>query len=74
MAAMGTQSSNGLELLDRGIEEPGAYEWQRDLRQSGMVPCAGRGPSFDRTQALATGTANIHDVIPLRRTPSSADF
>ena len=66
-----------LEVLDQRMAEHGLGEelqWYRDLRRYGTVPHAGFGLGFDRALAYATGMANIRDVIPLGRTPGSAEF
>jgi asparaginyl-tRNA synthetase len=74
----GSQREERLDVLDARIREtglePSAYWWYRDLRRYGTVPHAGFGLGFDRALAYATGMANIRDVIPFPRTPSSADF
>jgi asparaginyl-tRNA synthetase len=74
----GSQREERLDVLDARILEtgldPAAYWWYRDLRRYGTVPHAGFGLGFDRTVAYATGMANVRDVIPFPRTPSSADF
>jgi asparaginyl-tRNA synthetase len=74
----GSQREERLDVLDARIGEtgldPAAYWWYRDLRRYGTVPHAGFGLGFDRALAYATGMANIRDVIPFPRTPSSADF
>jgi asparaginyl-tRNA synthetase len=74
----GSQREERLDVLDARIREtgldPAPYWWYRDLRRYGTVPHAGFGLGFDRAVAYATGMANIRDVIPFPRTPSSADF
>jgi asparaginyl-tRNA synthetase len=74
----GSQREERLDVLDARIEEmgldPAAYWWYRDLRRYGTVPHAGFGLGFDRVVTYATGMANVRDVIPFPRTPSSADF
>jgi asparaginyl-tRNA synthetase len=74
----GSQREERLDVLDARIREsgldPAAYWWYRDLRRYGTVPHAGFGLGFDRALAYATGMANVRDVIPFPRTPSSADF
>ncbi len=74
----GSQREERLDVLDARIREtgldPAAYWWYRDLRRYGTVPHAGFGLGFDRAVAYVTGMANIRDVIPFPRTPSSADF
>ncbi len=74
----GSQREERLDVLDARIREtgldPSAYWWYRDFRRYGTVPHAGFGLGFDRAVAYATGMANIRDVIPFPRTPSSADF
>jgi asparaginyl-tRNA synthetase len=74
----GSQREERLDVLDARIRasglDPAAYWWYRDLRRYGTVPHAGFGLGFDRALAYATGMANVRDVIPFPRTPSSADF
>ncbi len=50
------------------------YWWYVDLRRFGTVPHSGFGLGFERLLMMVTGMKNIRDVIPLPRTPRSADF
>jgi len=74
----GSQREHRLEVLERRIAEAGLdpepYWWYLDLRRHGSVPHAGFGLGFERLLLLATGIANIRDVIPFPRTPGSAEF
>ncbi|MCB9845831.1 MAG: asparagine--tRNA ligase [Phycisphaeraceae bacterium] len=74
----GSQREERLEVLDARIAEmgldPGPYWWYRDLRRYGTVPHAGFGLGFERLILLATGMANIRDVIPFPRAPKQCEF
>jgi asparaginyl-tRNA synthetase len=48
--------------------------WYLDLRRWGCVPHAGFGLGFERLVQLATGMANIRDVIPFPRVPGYVEF
>lgn len=60
-----------LESLGLSLED---YEWYLELRKYGSAPHSGFGLGFERLVLLATGMANIRDVIPCPRTPKHADF
>ncbi len=74
----GSQREERLDVLDARIDEMGLpkenYWWYRDLRRYGTVPHAGFGLGFERAVMYATGMANVRDVIPVPRTPKSAEF
>ena len=48
--------------------------WYLDTRRWGSCPHAGFGLGFERLILFVTGMQNIRDVIPLPRTPKSAEF
>ena len=48
--------------------------WYLDTRRFGTVPHSGFGLGFERLVLFVTGMTNIRDVIPLPRTPRSAEF
>jgi asparaginyl-tRNA synthetase len=50
------------------------YWWYLDLRRFGTVPHSGFGLGFERLIMMITGMKNIRDVLPLPRTPRSAEF
>jgi asparaginyl-tRNA synthetase len=50
------------------------YWWYLELRKYGSAPHAGFGLGFERLVLLATGMANIRDVIPFPRYPKHAEF
>jgi asparaginyl-tRNA synthetase len=50
------------------------YAWYLELRKYGTAPHSGFGLGFERLVLLATGMANIRDVIPCPRTPGHAEF
>jgi asparaginyl-tRNA synthetase len=74
----GSQREDRLEVLTERMRRQGMkvedYAWYTDLRRYGTVPHAGFGLGLERTLLLATGMANIRDVIPFPRTPRSAEF
>ncbi len=74
----GSQREERLEVLERRMEEAGLprdrYWWYLDIRRFGTVPHAGFGLGFERFLMLATGAANIRDVIPFPRTPQHLEF
>ena len=74
----GSQREERLDRLEARIGEmdlPLAnYQWYLDTRRFGTAPHAGFGLGFERTVQLATGMANIRDVIPFPRTPGNAEF
>ena len=74
----GSQREERLDILDRRINETGMdskpYWWYLESRQYGTVPHSGFGLGFERLLMLITGIANIRDVIPFPRTPSSIEF
>ncbi len=74
----GSQREERLAVLERRMEETGLprepYWWYLDIRRYGTVPHAGFGLGFERFLMLATGVANIRDVIPFPRTPRSLEF
>ena len=51
-----------------------AYWWYLELRKYGSAPHAGFGLGLVRMLMYVTGMKNIRDVIPMPRTPGSADF
>lgn len=74
----GSQREERLQVLERRMEEAGLprdrYWWYLDIRRFGTVPHAGFGLGFERFLMLATGVANIRDVIPFPRTPHNLEF
>jgi len=74
----GSQREERLEVLERRMGEAGLprdrYWWYLDIRRFGTVPHAGFGLGFERFLMLATGAANIRDVIPFPRTPHNLEF
>jgi asparaginyl-tRNA synthetase len=48
--------------------------WYLDTRRYGTCPHAGFGLGFERLMLFVTGMANIRDVIPVPRTPTTAEF
>jgi len=74
----GSQREERLDVLTRRIEEMhlslDSYWWYLDLRRFGTAPHAGFGMGFERFLMLATGVANIRDVIPFPRTPKHLEF
>ena len=55
------------------LHEP-AYGWYLELRKYGSAPHAGFGLGLERMLMYLTGMKNIRDVIPVARTPGSAEF
>lgn len=51
-----------------------SYRWYLDLRRFGGVPHGGFGIGFERFVQMATGIANIRDVLPVPRVPGSIAF
>jgi asparaginyl-tRNA synthetase len=74
----GSQREERYEVLERRILENGMkpenYWWYLDIRRFGSVPHAGFGLGFERFLMMATGVANIRDVIPFPRTPKHLEF
>ncbi len=74
----GSQREERYEVLSRRIAETGMrldpYWWYLDIRRFGSVPHAGFGLGFERFLMMATGVANIRDVIPFPRTPKQLEF
>ncbi len=74
----GSQREERLDVLEDRIEALGLdgrdYWWYLDTRRFGTVPHSGFGLGFERAVQLATGMANIRDVIPFPRTPKSLEF
>jgi len=50
------------------------YWWYLDTRKYGSVKHSGFGLGLERFLMLATGAANIRDVIPFPRTPKHLEF
>ena len=48
--------------------------WYLDTRRFGAAPHAGFGLGFERLLLFVTGMQNIRDVIPVPRTPKTAEF
>ena len=71
----GSQREDDLNKLKNRMKELGLpeeeYWWYLDLRRFGSAPHAGFGLGFERMMMYLTGMANIRDVIPFPRTPSS---
>ncbi len=74
----GSQREERLEVLQDRIRAFGLdaedYWWYLDTRRFGTVPHSGFGLGFERAVQLATGMANIRDVIPFPRTPRNLEF
>ena len=74
----GSQREHRLDVLQARMAEqdldPNDYWWYVDLRKFGTVPHSGFGLGLERVIQFITGMANIRDVIPFPRTPSSAEF
>ena len=63
-----------LERIAHHGLNPQDYWWYVDLRRFGTVPHSGFGLGFERLIMMVTGMKNIRDVLPLPRTPRSAEF
>ena len=74
----GSQREERLDVLLDRIHELGLkeedYSWYLDLRRYGGARHAGYGLGFERLIMYMTGISNIRDVIPIPRTPGSAEF
>jgi asparaginyl-tRNA synthetase len=74
----GSQREERLDVLvgemKRRQMEADHLEWYLDLRRWGTTPHGGFGLGFERMLMWLTGMENIRDVIPLPRTPGSANF
>lgn len=74
----GSQREHRHDILINRIDECSLniddYWWYIDLRKYGTVPHSGFGLGFERLIQMATGMANIRDVIPFPRTPGNARF
>ncbi len=74
----GSQREERLDVLRSRIADLGLddadYGWYLDTRRFGSVPHSGFGLGFERAVQVATGMANIRDVIPFPRTPRNLSF
>lgn len=74
----GSQREERLEILEKRMDELGLnkddYWWYLELRKYGGVKHAGYGLGFERIIMYLTGVSNIRDVLPIPRTPKSANF
>jgi len=74
----GSQREERFDVLEANMRrhqmDPADYKWYLDLRRYGTVPHAGFGLGFERMLMFVTGVSNIRDVIPVARTPGSAEF
>jgi asparaginyl-tRNA synthetase len=74
----GSQREERYDVLEARIKKLGLniddYWWYLELRKYGTAEHAGFGLGFERLVLLATGMANIRDVIPFPRTPKHAEF
>ncbi|MEF2230457.1 MAG: asparagine--tRNA ligase [Pseudodesulfovibrio sp.] len=74
----GSQREERLDVLTARMDEmrlsKDDYWWYLDSRRFGSAPHAGFGMGFERMLMLVTGVANIRDVMPFPRTPSSLEF
>jgi asparaginyl-tRNA synthetase len=74
----GSQREERLDVLESRMEEmqvpKDRYWWYLDARRYGTAEHSGFGLGFERLLMLITGIANIRDVIPFPRTPSSIEF
>ena len=74
----GSQREERLDYLEKRMEELGLkkddYWWYLELRKYGGVKHAGYGLGFERIIMYLTGISNIRDVLPIPRTPKSANF
>ena len=60
-------------MVEMGLK-PEDYWWYMDLRRFGTVPHSGFGLGLERILMYVTAMQNVRDVIPVPRTPGSADF
>jgi asparaginyl-tRNA synthetase len=74
----GSAREERLDRLEARIAELGlnmeCYQWYLDTRRFGTAPHAGFGLGFERLVMLATGAANIRDVIAFPRTYKHLEF
>ncbi len=74
----GSEREENYDKLMARIEELGIpmkdMWWYLDTRRFGTVPHSGFGLGFERLVLFVTGMTNIRDVIPVPRTPKSAEF
>jgi asparaginyl-tRNA synthetase len=74
----GSQREERLDVLRDKLRRQNlpeeAYWWYLELRKYGSAPHAGFGLGLERMLMYVTGMKNIRDVIPMPRTPGSADF
>lgn len=74
----GSQREERLDILEARMDELGLnkenYWWYLELRKYGGVKHAGYGLGFERIIMYLTGISNIRDVLPIPRTPKSANF
>ncbi len=74
----GSQREERLDILEQRMDELGLnkedYWWYLELRKYGGVKHAGYGLGFERIIMYLTGVSNIRDVLPIPRTPKSANF
>lgn len=74
----GSQREERLDYLETRMDELGLkkddYWWYLELRKYGGVKHAGYGLGFERIIMYLTGISNIRDVLPIPRTPKSANF
>ena len=73
----GSQREERYDVLGERIKEAGLpeeeYGWYMDLRKYGGVKHGGYVLGFERIIIYTTGMFNIRDVLPIPRTPKSAD-
>ena len=74
----GSQREERLDVLKNRIAECGMneedYGYYLDTRRFGTNPHAGFGLGFERLIMYLTGMSNIRDVLPVPRTPGSAEY
>ncbi len=74
----GSQREERLDKLKERMNEMNIpteeLSWYLDTRRFGTCPHAGFGLGFERLVQFVTGMTNIRDVIPVARTPKSAEF
>lgn len=74
----GSQREERLDILEQRMDELGLnkedYWWYLELRKYGGVKHAGYGLGLERIIMYLTGVSNIRDVLPIPRTPKSANF